>query len=61
LRGWILWPVGEFVARRGLDQPERALATLHALTQRFTAEFAIRPFIVATRRWCSHAAALVPG
>jgi 3-methyladenine DNA glycosylase AlkC len=47
LRGWILWPVGEFVARRGLAEPARALATLHALTQRFTAEFAIRPFIVA--------------
>ena len=47
LRGWILWPVGEFVARRGLAEPGRALATLHALTQRFTAEFAIRPFIVA--------------
>lgn len=25
LRGWILWPVGEFVARRGLAEPERAL------------------------------------
>ncbi len=46
LRGWILWPVGEFVALRGLHQPERALRVLHALTQRFTAEFAIRPFIV---------------
>ncbi|MBX3634960.1 MAG: DNA alkylation repair protein [Rubrivivax sp.] len=47
LRGWILWSAGEFVARRGLQQPERALAALHAITQRFTAEFAIRPFIVA--------------
>ena len=46
LRGWILWPVGEFIARRGLPEPERALRALHALTQRFTAEFAIRPFIV---------------
>lgn len=46
LRGWILWPVGEFVARRGLAEPDRALQTLHAMTQRFTAEFAIRPFIV---------------
>ena len=61
LRGWVLWPVGEFVARRGLAQPERALAALHALTQRFTAEFALRPFIVAhpalsfatLSRWCS--------
>jgi 3-methyladenine DNA glycosylase AlkC len=47
LEGWALWPAGEFIARRGLAQPERALTALHALTQRFTAEFAIRPFIVA--------------
>jgi 3-methyladenine DNA glycosylase AlkC len=46
LRGWILWSVGEYVARRGQARPQRALATLHALTQNFTAEFAIRPFIV---------------
>ena len=37
----------EFVARRGIDVPQRALRTLHAVTQRFTAEWAIRPFIVA--------------
>ena len=47
LEGWALWPVGEFVARRGLAQPARALRVLHAITQRFSAEFAIRPFIVA--------------
>lgn len=47
LRGWILWSAGEFIARRGIDHPERALQALHALTQRFTAEFAIRPFIIA--------------
>lgn len=46
LAGWIVWPLGEFVARRGLDQPERALDCLHALTQRFSAEFALRPFLV---------------
>lgn len=46
LRGWVLWPVGEFVVRRGIDHPERALAVLHATTQRFTAEWAIRPFIL---------------
>ena len=44
LAGWILWPVGEYVARRGIAHPERALRALHAITQRFTAEFAIRPF-----------------
>ncbi len=47
LAGWIIWPLGEFVARRGLEQPERALRALHALTQRLTAEWAIRPLIVA--------------
>ncbi len=47
LAGWIVWPLGEFVARRGLGQPDRALACLHALTQRFSAEFAIRPLILA--------------
>jgi 3-methyladenine DNA glycosylase AlkC len=47
LEGWALWPVGEFVARRGIRQPERALQALHAITQRFSAEFAIRPFIAA--------------
>ncbi|MFT3954789.1 MAG: DNA alkylation repair protein [Piscinibacter sp.] len=46
LAGWALWPLTEFVARRGLDSAERALSCLHALTQRFTAEWAIRPFIV---------------
>jgi 3-methyladenine DNA glycosylase AlkC len=52
LAGWILWPVGEFISRRGMDQPERALAALRALTQRFTAEFAIRPFIVRHPALC---------
>ena len=47
LAGWPLWPVGEFVARRGLATPERALETLRQITQRFTAEWAVRPFIVA--------------
>jgi 3-methyladenine DNA glycosylase AlkC len=45
LAGWAIWPLGEYVARRGMQAPERALAVLHALTQRFSAEFAIRPFI----------------
>ena len=52
LAGWILWPVGEFIARRGLARPERALTALHALTQRFTAEFAIRPFIAQHPQLC---------
>jgi 3-methyladenine DNA glycosylase AlkC len=45
LRGWVVWSLAEFVARRGMGDVPRALACLHALTQRFSAEFAIRPFI----------------
>jgi 3-methyladenine DNA glycosylase AlkC len=45
LAGWPLWPLGEYVARRGLETPQRALETLRQITQRFTAEWAIRPFI----------------
>ena len=45
LAGWAVWPMGEFVSRRGLQSPQRALATLHALTQRFTSEWPIRAFI----------------
>jgi len=63
LAGWIVWPLTEFVALRGLAQPERALRCLHALTQRLTAEFALRPFLVAhealvlrtLRTWCDDA------
>jgi 3-methyladenine DNA glycosylase AlkC len=46
LAGWIGWPLGEFIARRGQAMPERGLQALHALTQRFTGEFAIRPYLV---------------
>jgi 3-methyladenine DNA glycosylase AlkC len=60
LAGWIIWPLGEFVARRGLPHPERALACLRELTQRLTAEYAIRPFLIehealtlrTLRQWC---------
>lgn len=45
LSGWVVWSMGEFVARRGMDDLPTALACLHALTQRLSAEFAIRPFI----------------
>lgn len=60
LAGWALWPMGEWVARRGLEDPHRALQALHALTQRFTAEWAIRPLLLrhpdtvfaTLQRWC---------
>ena len=45
LSGWALWGAGEWVTRRGMVDIPRAMDCLHALTQRFTAEYAIRPFI----------------
>jgi 3-methyladenine DNA glycosylase AlkC len=45
LSGWAVWVLGDVVVRQGMDDVPRALRCLHALTQRFSAEFAIRPFI----------------
>jgi len=48
LAGWIVWPLGDWVTRRVAANPanlDRGLQALHALTQRFTAEFAIRPLL----------------
>ncbi|MBI5270158.1 MAG: DNA alkylation repair protein [Burkholderiales bacterium] len=48
LSGWVLWAAGDLLTRRALAEPAalpRALQALHALTQRFTAEFAIRPLL----------------
>ena len=47
LQGWMVWAVGDYVAEAGKQEPERALRCLHALTQRFTSEFSIRPFMIA--------------
>jgi 3-methyladenine DNA glycosylase AlkC len=45
LKGFDLWPVTEFVQTFGVDDFERSMRALHLLTQRFTAEFAVRPFL----------------
>lgn len=38
-------PLSFLIARHGLDHLEESLVAMHALTQRFTAEFCIRPFL----------------
>ena len=43
--GWLQWPLGEFIAEFCLDYPEEALYAMEELTQRFTSEYAIRPFV----------------
>ncbi|KQV38210.1 MULTISPECIES: DNA alkylation repair protein [unclassified Rhizobium] len=47
LAGWMLLPVNQYIARRGLDDFEISLALLKELTRHFTAEFGIRTFIHA--------------
>ena len=46
LDGWDSMPVNEYVASDMLDVPELGLGLLAELTSRYTAEFAIRPFII---------------
>lgn len=45
LSGFDLWPYTEFVQTFGLDDPKRSLAALKFITQKFTGEFAVRPFL----------------
>ncbi|WP_413288074.1 DNA alkylation repair protein [Bdellovibrio sp. HCB337] len=45
IKGFDLWPYTEFVQTYGLDHPELSLKALFELTQLFTSEFAVRPFI----------------
>jgi len=44
--GWHLMPLAAFVEYHGLDYVEESLAAMHAITQRHTAEYAIRPFLM---------------
>jgi 3-methyladenine DNA glycosylase AlkC len=45
LRGFLVWPLTDIVARRGLACFDEAMAALREMTRVFTAEFAIRPFL----------------
>jgi 3-methyladenine DNA glycosylase AlkC len=45
---FIFAPLGELVAMRGIEEPETALDLLEEITQRFSMEWAIRPFLI---RW----------
>ncbi|HIG28216.1 MAG TPA: DNA alkylation repair protein [Verrucomicrobiales bacterium] len=43
---WMVWPMTMFVAEQGVDQRKIALNTLKKLTCHFSAEFAVRPFLI---------------
>lgn len=44
--GWLQWPVGQFIADRGLQHFSESMECMVQLTMRFSAEYAIRPFVV---------------
>lgn len=46
IRGWAVMPMADYVARRGQDHLAVSLNALKEMTMRFSAEFAIRPFLV---------------
>ena len=62
LRGFLVWPLSEIVARRGLDHFRESMELFSEITKCFTAEFAIRPFLREQRErtmkqlhaWCGH-------
>ena len=42
--GWLQWPLGFFIGEYGVEHYRESMDAMIALTQRFSAEFAIRPF-----------------
>lgn len=46
LKGFTLWPYTDFIQTYGLDHPRESLRALSQLTELFTAEFAVRPFVI---------------
>lgn len=59
---FIIAPLGVLAERHGMQMPERGLDLIEALTQRFSMEFALRPFLNAhpdralarLEAWCAH-------
>lgn len=47
LSGFAIMPMADFVAQVGLNNPTTSFDVLEELTKRFSAEFAVRPFIIA--------------
>ncbi len=45
VRGWAIMPMADYIARHGQDNIALSMDSLYQLTQRFSAEFAIRPFL----------------
>ena len=45
--GWYLLPIAQFVEEHGLEHFDLSLDAMYEITKRHTAEFAVRPYILA--------------
>ncbi len=45
LKGFELWPVSEYISQFGTDHFDKSMDLMYEMTQAFTSEFAIRPFL----------------
>ena len=52
LSSFAAWPITDYVATYGIEEPETALQVMKTLTCLFSAEFAIRPFILKYPELC---------
>jgi len=52
LRSFAAWPIIDYVGVYGIDHPTLALPALRQLTRLFSAEFAIRPFLLKHPELC---------
>ncbi len=46
LTGFELWPISEYISQFGTNHFDESLELMYQLTQQFTSEFAIRPFLL---------------
>lgn len=46
LMGFDLWPISDWIENQGLNHEFESLEALKILTEKFTAEFAVRPFLI---------------
>lgn len=46
LKGFELWPFSEYISQFGLNHFDKSLKAMYILTQKFTAEWAIRPYFI---------------
>ncbi len=50
LKGFELWPFSEFISQFGLEHFDESMKAMYQLTQRFTSEFAVRPFLLKNHK-----------